>query len=131
VRDEIRHSDRMWVKAAHPLTDDPLLHMCAVAYVSDFGSGFGQTEVEGLPVGGPSIDHAVWFHEPIRADEWMLLETAPTKALASRGVYRGAITGVDGRVGAVLAQEMLLRELKLDDETRRRVAEYLGVPEAG
>jgi acyl-CoA thioesterase-2 len=129
VRDEIRHSDRMWVKSAHPLPDDPLLHMCAVAYVSDFGSGFGQTEVEGLAVGGPSIDHAVWFHEPIRADDWMLLELAPTKALASRGVYRGAVTGADGRVGAVLAQEMLLRELKLDDETRRRVAEYLGVPE--
>jgi acyl-CoA thioesterase-2 len=128
---EIRHSDRMWVKTAHPLPDDPLLHACAVAYVSDFGSGFGQTEVPGIPVGGPSIDHAVWFHEPIRADDWMLLELSPTKALASRGVYRGTISGIDGRLGAVLAQEMLLRDMPLDAETLRRVAEYLGVPEDG
>lgn len=126
---EIRHSDRMWVRTAHPLPDDPLLHACAVAYVSDFGSGFGQTEVKGLPVGGPSIDHAVWFHESIRADDWMLLELAPTKALASRGTYRGAITGADGRLGAVLAQELLLRDLQLDAETMRRVAEYLGAEE--
>ena len=126
---EIRHSDRMWVRTTHPLPDDPLLHACAVAYVSDFGSGFGQIEVPGIPVGGPSIDHAVWFHEPIRADEWMLLELAPTKALASRGTYRGAITGVDGRLGAVLAQELLLRDLQLDAETLRRVAEYLGAEE--
>ena len=71
---QVRHSDSLWVRASAPLPDDPLTHACAVATVSDLGSGFGQVEVPNLPAGGPSIDHSLWFHEPIRADEWMLLE---------------------------------------------------------
>jgi len=84
---QIRHSDLLWVRAATKLPDDPLVHACALAYVSDLGSGFGQVEVDGLPAGGPSIDHSLWFHDPIRADEWMLLELWPLKAASSRGVY--------------------------------------------
>jgi acyl-CoA thioesterase-2 len=49
---QIRHSDVLWVRAAHPLPDDPLVHACALAYVSDLGSGFGQVDVPGLPAGG-------------------------------------------------------------------------------
>jgi acyl-CoA thioesterase-2 len=124
---QIRHPDRIWVRAAHPLPDDPLVHVCALAYVSDFGSGFGQTDVPELPAGGPSIDHAVWFHHPLRADDWMLLELWPMKAASARGVYGGSIRGADGTLGAVLAQEMLLRKMVFDDETLARVAHYLGV----
>jgi acyl-CoA thioesterase II len=123
----IRHSDLLWVRAASPLPDDPLVHACAVVYVSDLGSGFGQLDVPGLPAGGPSIDHSLWFHEPIRADEWMLLELWPLKASSSRGVYSGSLRSPDGRLGAVLAQEMLLRAQVLDPKMLRRVAEFLGV----
>ena len=105
----------------------PLVHACALTYVSDLGSGFGQVEVPGLPAGGPSIDHSLWFHDPIRADEWMLLELWPLKASSSRGVYSGSLRSEDGRLGALIAQEMLLRHLALDPETLRRVAEFLGV----
>ena len=77
--------------------------------MSDLGSGFGQVRVEDLPIGGPSIDHAVWFHRPMRADEWVQLRVWPTKAGGSRGVYQGAIRDTQGRLGATLAQEMLLR----------------------
>ena len=45
----------------------------------------------GSPTGGPSIDHSLWFHEPIRADEWMLLELWPLKASGARGVYSGSL----------------------------------------
>jgi acyl-CoA thioesterase-2 len=124
---QIRHPDRMWIRAAHPLPDDPMIHACVVAYVSDFGSGFGQTEVPGLPAGGPSIDHALWFHDPIRADEWMLLDLWPTKARDSRGVYGGSLRDAGGRLGAVVAQEMLLLQLQLDETMLARIAEILDV----
>ena len=124
---QVRHSDSLWVRASAPLPDDPLIHACAVAYVSDLGSGFGQVEVPGLPAGGPSIDHSLWFHDPIRADEWMLLELWPLKASGSRGVYSGSLRSMDGRLGVLLTQEMLLRDHKLDDKMLRRIAEYLGV----
>jgi acyl-CoA thioesterase-2 len=103
------------------------VHACALVYVSDLGSGFGQVDVENLPAGGPSIDHSLWFHEPIRADEWMLLELWPMKALGSRGVYSGSLRSGDGRLGALLTQEMLLRHRELAPEMLRRIAEYLGV----
>jgi acyl-CoA thioesterase-2 len=124
---QVRHSDRLWVRAAAALPDDPLLHACAVAYVSDLGSGFGQLEVEGLAAGGPSIDHSLWFHTPIRADEWMLLELWPLKAANARGVYHGSLRSRTGVLGAVFAQEMLLRDHELPPEMMHRMAEYLGV----
>jgi acyl-CoA thioesterase-2 len=106
---QVRHSDRLWVRAATRLPDDPLMHACALAYVSDLGSGFGQVEVPELSAGGPSIDHSLWFQEPIHADEWMLLELWPMKAGGARGVYGGSLRSEDGRLGAVMMQEMLLR----------------------
>jgi acyl-CoA thioesterase-2 len=109
------------------LPDDPIVHACALTYISDLGSGFGRVEVEGLAAGGPSIDHSIWFHETIRADEWMLLELWPMKALGARGVYGGSLRNEDGRLGAVVTQEMLLRERAMSPETLRLVAEYLGV----
>jgi acyl-CoA thioesterase II len=124
---QVRHSDSLWVRASAPLPDDPLVHACALAYVSDLGSGFGQVEVEGLPAGGPSIDHSLWFHDPIRADEWMLLELWPLKASGSRGVYSGSLRNAAGDLGVLLTQEMLLRDHKLDDKMLARIAEYLGV----
>jgi acyl-CoA thioesterase II len=123
----VRHSDSLWVRSSSSLPDDPLVHACAVTYVSDLGSGFGQVEVPGLPAGGPSIDHSLWFHDAIRADEWMLLELWPLKAMGSRGVYSGSLRSEDGRLGALLTQEMLLRDHALDPETLRRIAQYLGV----
>jgi acyl-CoA thioesterase-2 len=124
---QVRHSDRLWVRAAGALPDDPLVHACALAYISDLGSGFGQVDVPGLAAGGPSIDHSLWFHESIRADEWMLLELWPMKALGARGVYGGSLRNQASRLGAVITQEMLLRERAMDPTILRRVAEYLGV----
>ena len=66
-------------------------------------------------------------YQPIRADEWMLLELWPLKASSSRGVYSGSLRSVDGRIGALLTQEMLLRDRLLAPEMLRRIAEYLGV----
>jgi acyl-CoA thioesterase II len=126
----IMHSDCLWVRSASPLPDDPLVHACAITYVSDIGSGFGQVSVEGLPNGGPSIDHSLFFHEPIRADQWMLLELWPTKATSKRGLYGGSLRSQDGVLGAVLTQEMLLRGMEMTPEILERVAKFLGVDNA-
>jgi len=87
----------------------------------------GRWTSRGLPAGGPSIDHSLWFHEPIRADEWMLLELWRLKASSSRGVYGGSLRSEDGRLGVLMMQEMLLRDRKLEPAMLRRIAEYLGV----
>lgn len=121
--DRVIFSDCLWVRTVEPLPDDPVTHACVLTYVSDFGSGFGQVDVPGLAPGGPSIDHSVWFHEPIRADDWMLLELQPSKAHSERGVYRGSISTRDGTLGLVLAQEMLLRPRALSDDERARLAQ--------
>jgi hypothetical protein len=75
--------------------------------LSDLGTGFGQQNgVDGRA--GPSIDHSMWFHDEIRADDWVLVDLRPVKARSSRGTYEGSIRDRHGRLGATLAQEMLL-----------------------
>lgn len=105
-----RHSNRMWVRSAQPLPDDRLVHACALTYVSDLGSGFGQIDgpVE-IPRGGPSIDHALWFHAPLQIDDWVLVDLYPAKAGGSRGLYHGSIRDRSGTLGALIGQELLLR----------------------
>ena len=79
------------------LPDDPLLHVCAVTYASDLtlldavllGSGLAWDEHS---VTGASLDHAMWFHGPFRADDWLLyLQESPA---ASRGAWAGARPGL-------------------------------------
>lgn len=100
---------RMWARTARELPDDPVVHACALAYLSDVGSGFAETTVPGLPRGGPSLDHSLWFHKPVRLDDWVLLDMWPLKAGGGRGLYAGSIHDRAGRLGAMLTQETLLR----------------------
>jgi len=100
---------RTWVRAGVDLPDDPALHACILTYVSDYGTGFAGTEVDGLSKGGPSLDHAVWFHQPVRLDDWVLIDLWPLRASSARGTYMGTIHDREGRLGCVLSQEALLR----------------------
>jgi acyl-CoA thioesterase-2 len=109
---------RLWARAKHPLPDDPIVHACALTYLSDLGSGFGDGQATGLPRGGPTIDHAVWFQHPVRLDDWVLLETWPLKAGGSRGLYTGQMRDRAGRLAAMLTQEILFWDP--DSERRRR-----------
>lgn len=104
--------DHVWARVRAPLPDDPLVHLCLHAFVSDATSGFAGLDAEEIPPGGPSLDHAIWFFEAGRADDWVLHETAPVKLGGQRGLYRGRARGADGRVIALFAQEMLLRKPK-------------------
>jgi len=101
-------SDCVWVRSAVPLPDDPVVQAAGLTYLSDLGSGFGQRHDAGLGQGGASIDHSMWFHEPIRSDRWVLLDLRPSKARALRGLYHGSLRDQSGALGATLQQEMLL-----------------------
>jgi acyl-CoA thioesterase-2 len=104
-------TDCVWCCVTTPLPDDPVVHACVLVYLSDYGGGFVLQDVPGLPLGGPSIDHVLWFHEPLRVDDWVLVDLKPERASDARGTYYGTIRGRDGTLGAVFAQECLLRQL--------------------
>ena len=103
---------RVWAKSTVRLPDDPVLHACALAYLSDIGSGFADGELEQFPRGGPSIDHAMWFHHPARVDEWILLWMGPLKAGGARGLYAGTAHDAAGRLLAVFNQEMIFGRVR-------------------
>jgi acyl-CoA thioesterase-2 len=102
-------SSTMWLRVREKLADDRLTHCCALAYLSDIGTGFLSTDVPGLPRGGPSLDHAMWFRAPIRADEWVLHRMLPLQAGGARGLYTGSMFQHDGTLGITIVQESLLR----------------------
>ena len=105
----------MWARSSAPLSDNPLMHRAALAYLSDLGSGFGQHLNQIKTRGGPSIDHAMWFQQDIRADDWVLIDLEPVKAWGSRGVYHGSLRGRQGELGATLYQEHLLLPGTMED----------------
>jgi acyl-CoA thioesterase II len=109
-----RATSQVWMRAAGTLPDDPLLHVCAVTYASDMtlldsillrhGRSWGQ---EG--VSGASLDHAMWFHRPFRADEWLLYDQESPSASGARGLARGSIYTRDGVLAISVVQEGLVR----------------------
>lgn len=108
--DSQKYSDTFWVKSRDPLPDDPLVHVCGLTFLSDIGTGFGQIQNDEIGYGGPSIDHAMWFQHPVRADDWVLVHLWPGKAFSRRATYHGAMRDRDGRLGAMLVQEHLLMD---------------------
>jgi acyl-CoA thioesterase-2 len=102
----------LWVRTIAPLPDDPAIHACVIAYMSDMGVvGSARAPSATLPreFMGASLDHAVWFHRPARADEWLLFSVEPASNFASRGLAQGTFHTADGVLVASVAQEALLR----------------------
>jgi acyl-CoA thioesterase-2 len=105
----------VWIRTAAKLPDDPALHMCALAYASDFSlldaamARYGRTlfDKRMMPA---SLDHAMWFHRPFRADEWLLYAQDSPSAQHGRGLTRGQIFRQDGTLVASVAQEGSLRQ---------------------
>jgi acyl-CoA thioesterase-2 len=105
---------RVWMRAHGVLPDEPLLHVCALAYASDMTLLDSVLVVHGLAWGydglsGASLDHAMWFHRPFRADEWLLYESASPSASGGRGLATGRFWTAEGRHVATVVQEGLLR----------------------
>jgi acyl-CoA thioesterase-2 len=111
--DEMPVIHPFWVRARAPLPDDPGLHAAVLTFISDMGV-VGSTRAPGSSLPhrfmGASLDHAVWFHRPARADEWLLFSVDPVSNAGARGLARGAIHTLGGVLVASVAQEALLRD---------------------
>lgn len=103
---EQRLPGRFWIRCLAELPDDPLLHAAVLAYTSDISSALIPFETD-RNVTGPSIDHAVWFHRPARADGWIWQELTPQTVSGGRGWYTAAIYTADGTRIASVAQEQI------------------------
>jgi acyl-CoA thioesterase-2 len=105
---------RLWMRVAGRLPDDGAVHAAALTFVSDLTLlGAGLARVGGWRDGtaGASLDHAVWFHAPVRADEWFLYETDSPAATGGLALCFGQIWAADGTHVATVAQQGLLRSL--------------------
>jgi acyl-CoA thioesterase II len=108
---------RDWARAAGRLPDNPLVHAAALTYISDIIPAGPVFDVHNLRVADvnvrdvrvASLDHAVWFHRPIRADEWMLFECESPSASGSRALSTARVFSADGTQIASFAQEFMIR----------------------
>jgi len=104
----------IWFRARGPMSDDASAHRAVLAYFSDMSLintaliGHGRLIFEPA-IQAASLDHAVWFHRPFRADEWLLYEQESPTACGGRTLTRGQIFTQDGRLVASVAQEGLAR----------------------
>ena len=104
----------IWMRAVGTLPDDSRLHQCVLAYASDFtlldtaliahGKLLFDTDIQLA-----SLDHGLWFHRPVRADDWLLYVQDSPSAFGARGYCRGAIFDLEGRLVASTVQEGLMR----------------------
>jgi len=103
---------QVWLRADGKLPDDPLLHACMVAYASDMTLldtimlPHGLIWTEGTQA---SLDHAMWFHRPFRADEWLLYDQHSPSASGARGLATGTIFTREGALAVSVVQEGLIR----------------------
>ena len=108
---------QVWMRADGRLPDDPLLHACVVAYASDLTLLDTTTlphAVNGWDEGVmmASLDHAMWFHRPFRADDWLLYDQESPSASGARALARGSIYSQDGRLVVSVVQEGLVRPVR-------------------
>jgi acyl-CoA thioesterase-2 len=107
----------VWIRASGRLPDDPLLHQCVVVYASDLTLLDTATLPHAIAWNDPgymmaSLDHAMWFHGPFRADEWLLYAQESPAAHGARGFAMGHLFTRDGRLVVSVAQEGLIRPLR-------------------
>lgn len=122
-----------WIKCKESLSDDVNFHRAVLAYLSDFGL-LGSTLIpHGYPIAGrkkpsagkngvekrsmadiaiASIDHAIWFHRPFRADQWLLYQCCAVSTSSARGLAHGSVYAEDGTLVASTTQEGLIRKIQ-------------------
>ncbi|MGW3228759.1 acyl-CoA thioesterase [Kitasatospora sp. NPDC001095] len=110
----------VWLRTNGPLPDDPLIHVCALTYASDM-TLLDAVRAPVEPLWGErnfdmaSLDHAMWFHQPFRTDDWLLYQQESPIAHGARGLARGQIFDRHGRLVVSVVQEGLFRPLKRHD----------------
>jgi acyl-CoA thioesterase II len=107
----------VWLRADGQLPDDPLLHTIVLTYASDMTLLDTATLPHGATWFDPSrfmasLDHAMWFHRPFRADDWLLYAQDSPNASGGRGLSRGLVYTRDGTLVATVMQEGLIRRAR-------------------
>jgi acyl-CoA thioesterase-2 len=103
-------TSRMWFRTKERLPDDAGVLAAFVGFASDITwTGGRPLHLEGDTRGMVSVDHAIWFHRPLRTDEWTYYDVHSIVNTAGRGLLRGSMYSSDGRLCASVAQEMILR----------------------
>ena len=112
--DPVRH---VWFRADGRLPDDPQLHRYLLAYASDFHLLGTAMLPHGISSWSrdmqvASLDHSLWFHQPLRMDDWLLYAMDSPSASGSRGLSRGQIFTREGVLVASVTQESLMRKVE-------------------
>jgi acyl-CoA thioesterase-2 len=105
------------MRVTTPTGDDPLLHQCALAFISDdlptdavfSSSPDARAAADAGTAFSASLDHTIWFHRPLRADQWHLYEMSCNAFVGGRGLSFGYVFAQDGTHVATVAQETLVR----------------------
>ncbi len=115
-REPLPPHQRVWLRADGTLPEDPVLHACVLTYASDMTLldttllPHG-TEAADEQIMMASLDHAMWFHRPFRADQWLLYVQDTPSTSGARGMARGSIYTHDGALAVSVVQEGLIRPL--------------------
>lgn len=103
---------QLWMRIDGRLSDDPVEHLAVFTYASDvmlLGAALAAHDVEPAAVQMATLDHTIWFHRPVRADEWWLYDQWSPSAGGARGLSLGRVFTQDGTLVATTAQEGLIR----------------------
>ncbi len=105
----------MWWRATVGLPDDPLIHTLAAVYVTDLYGVDPILQMHGYSMAdrthrSGTTDSSIWFHQPVRADQWNLLESRSPAASRGRGVMTASLVRADGLIAATLVQEGMIAD---------------------
>ncbi|MBM9475457.1 acyl-CoA thioesterase II [Nakamurella flavida] len=106
--------NQVWFRPDGVVPDDDLVHVCLLAYLSDLTLLDSLLASHALTHGTDqlqlaSLDHAMWFHRPVRLDDWVLYDTESPSAAGGRGLVTGRFFARDGAMMATVVQEGLIR----------------------
>jgi len=108
---------RMWFRTNGKLPISQTIHNAAFTYISDFSLLGASLLPHGAFIGTPevqaaSLDHAIWFHRPMKVDEWLLYDQTSPSASGARGLSTARVFAQDGTLVATVAQEGLIRPVQ-------------------
>ncbi|MCJ0902551.1 acyl-CoA thioesterase II [Rhodococcus sp. ARC_M6] len=104
---------QVWFRSREALPDDPVFHVCTLAYMSDMTLlGSSRTPHPDVAMQSASLDHAMWFLRPFRADEWLLYDQTSPSAGFGRALTQGRIFDQRGNMVAAVVQEGLTRNYR-------------------
>lgn len=117
TEEKLAPEQRIWVRALDDVGEDPALNAAVLAYLSDMTLLDTSLFAHGLSVfderiQAASLDHAMWFHRPVRVSDWLLYAQDSPSSSGGRGLTRGALYGRDGTLVASVAQEGLIRRAR-------------------